>query len=155
MSKAMELIVQVYVRHQNRRALEDLRKHRQKKLALELRTTTSACQPVRSTKRSRRLKPDWSVWSSPLKWPEVEDHPGRPSPALSMKRSTEAALRMQAGLLGSQFFDQHLDPIDRELIRDRRCYSFVMLDFFIELDALVAHWGNSASLKVTNPRGRD
>jgi hypothetical protein len=36
MSKAMELIVQVYVRHQNRRALEDLRKHRQK-LALELR----------------------------------------------------------------------------------------------------------------------
>ena len=35
MSKAMELIVQVYVRHQNRRALEDLRKHRQK-LALEL-----------------------------------------------------------------------------------------------------------------------
>jgi hypothetical protein len=36
MSKAMELIVQVYVRHQNRRALEDLRKHRQE-LALELR----------------------------------------------------------------------------------------------------------------------
>jgi hypothetical protein len=33
MSKAMELIVQVYVRHQNRRALEDLRQ----KLALELR----------------------------------------------------------------------------------------------------------------------
>jgi hypothetical protein len=32
----MELIVQVYVRHQNRRALEDLRKHQQK-LALELR----------------------------------------------------------------------------------------------------------------------
>ena len=47
---------------------------------------------------------------------------------------------MQAGLLGSQFFDQHLDPIDRELIRDRRRYSFVMLDFFIELDAVVAHW---------------
>ena len=48
MSKAMELIVQVYVRHQNRRALEDLGKHRQK-LALELRApghgraTTSAC----------------------------------------------------------------------------------------------------------------
>jgi hypothetical protein len=36
MSKAMELIVQVYVRHQNRRALEDLRKPQQK-LALELR----------------------------------------------------------------------------------------------------------------------
>jgi hypothetical protein len=36
MSKAMELIVQVYVRHQNRRALEYLREHRQK-LALELR----------------------------------------------------------------------------------------------------------------------
>ena len=36
MSKAMEQIVQVYVRHLNRRALEDLRKHRQK-LALELR----------------------------------------------------------------------------------------------------------------------
>jgi hypothetical protein len=36
MSKAMELIVQVYVRHQNRRALDDLRKHQQK-LALELR----------------------------------------------------------------------------------------------------------------------
>jgi hypothetical protein len=35
MSKAMEQIVQVYVRHQNRRALEDLRKHRQR-LALEL-----------------------------------------------------------------------------------------------------------------------
>jgi hypothetical protein len=36
MSKAMEQIVRVYVRHLNRRALEDLRKHRQK-LALELR----------------------------------------------------------------------------------------------------------------------
>jgi hypothetical protein len=36
MSKAMQQIVQVYVRHLNRRALEDLRKHRQK-LALELR----------------------------------------------------------------------------------------------------------------------
>jgi hypothetical protein len=36
MSKAMEQIVQVYVRHLNRRALEDLRKHRQK-LALEFR----------------------------------------------------------------------------------------------------------------------
>ena len=36
MSKALELIVQVYVRHQNRRALEDIRKHQQK-LALELR----------------------------------------------------------------------------------------------------------------------
>ena len=36
MSKAMEQIVQVYVRHQNRRALEDIRKHWQK-LALELR----------------------------------------------------------------------------------------------------------------------
>jgi hypothetical protein len=35
MSKAIELIVQVYVRHQNRRALEDLRKHRQR-LALDL-----------------------------------------------------------------------------------------------------------------------
>jgi hypothetical protein len=46
---------------------------------------------------------------------------------------------MQAGLSGSQFFDQHLDPIDRELIRDRRRYSFAMLNFFIELDALVAH----------------
>jgi hypothetical protein len=46
---------------------------------------------------------------------------------------------MQAGLSGSQFFDQHLDPIDRELIRDRRRYSFAMLNFFVELDALVAH----------------
>jgi hypothetical protein len=36
MSKAIELIVRVYVRHQNRRALEDLRKHRQR-LALDLR----------------------------------------------------------------------------------------------------------------------
>jgi protein involved in polysaccharide export with SLBB domain len=36
MSKAMAKIVQVYVRHQNRRALEDLSKQRQK-LALELR----------------------------------------------------------------------------------------------------------------------
>ena len=36
MSKAMELIVQAYVRHQNRRALEYLREHWQK-LALELR----------------------------------------------------------------------------------------------------------------------
>jgi hypothetical protein len=35
MSKATEQIVQVYVRHQNRGALEDLRKQRQK-LALEL-----------------------------------------------------------------------------------------------------------------------
>jgi hypothetical protein len=52
---------------------------------------------------------------------------------------------MQARLSGSQFFDQHHDPIDRELIRDRRRYSFVMLNFFIELDALVAHEGNSAS----------
>jgi hypothetical protein len=71
--------------------------------------------------------------------------PGRPSPALSMKRPTEAALRMHADLSGPQFFDQHLDPIDRELIRDRRCDSFVMLDFSIELDALVAHRGSSAS----------
>jgi hypothetical protein len=38
MSKAMEQIVQVYVRHQNRRALEDLRKHRQR-LALDLRAS--------------------------------------------------------------------------------------------------------------------
>ena len=35
MSKAMEQIVQVYVRHQNRRAFKDLRKRRQK-FALEL-----------------------------------------------------------------------------------------------------------------------
>jgi hypothetical protein len=35
MSKAMEQIVRVYVQHQNRRALEDLRKHRQG-LALDL-----------------------------------------------------------------------------------------------------------------------
>jgi hypothetical protein len=46
---------------------------------------------------------------------------------------------MQAGLSGSQFFDQHLDPIDRELIRDRRRYPFVLLDLFDELGALVAH----------------
>jgi hypothetical protein len=52
---------------------------------------------------------------------------------------------MHADLSGPQFFDQHLDPIDRELIRDRRCESFVMLDFSIELDALVAHRGSSAS----------
>jgi hypothetical protein len=39
---------------------------------------------------------------------------------------------MQARLSGSQFFDQHLDPIDRELIRDRRRYSFVLLDLFDE-----------------------
>jgi hypothetical protein len=48
---------------------------------------------------------------------------------------------MQAGLSGSQFFDQHLDPIDRELIRDRRRYSFAMFKFFIELHALIAHGG--------------
>jgi hypothetical protein len=48
---------------------------------------------------------------------------------------------MQAGLSGSQFFDQHLNPTDRELIRDRRRYSFIMLNLFIELDALVAHGG--------------
>jgi hypothetical protein len=65
----------------------------------------------------------------------------------------KAALRMQAGLSGSQFFDQHLDPIDRELIRDRRRYSFAMLDFFIELDALVAH-GQFPPLKGNNPRDR-
>jgi hypothetical protein len=35
MSKAMEQIVRVYVQHQNCRALEDLRKHRQR-LALDL-----------------------------------------------------------------------------------------------------------------------
>jgi hypothetical protein len=71
---------------------------------------------------------------------------GGRSPALSMKRPT--ALRMQVGLSGSQFFDQHLDPIDRELIRDRRRYSFAMLNFFIELDALVAH-GQFPPLKGT------
>jgi hypothetical protein len=75
----------------------------------------------------------------------IAKDPGRPSPALLMKRPTETALRMHADLSGPQFFDQHLDPIDRELIRDRRCDSFVMLDFSIELDALVAHRGSSAS----------
>jgi hypothetical protein len=50
---------------------------------------------------------------------------------------------MQAGLSGLQFFDEHLDPIDRELIRDRRRYPFVLLDLFDEFDALVAH-GTSA-----------
>jgi len=59
---------------------------------------------------------------------------------------------MQAGLLSSQFFDQHLDPIDRELIRDRRRYSFVMLDFFIELDALVTHWGQFRLSKGDQPK---
>jgi hypothetical protein len=59
---------------------------------------------------------------------------------------------MQAGLSGSQFFDQHLDPIDRELIRDRRRYPFVLLDLFVELDALVAH-GTSAVSNGSNPRG--
>ena len=38
MSKAMAQIIRVYVRYQNRRALEELRKHRQK-LALELRAS--------------------------------------------------------------------------------------------------------------------
>jgi hypothetical protein len=46
---------------------------------------------------------------------------------------------MQAGLSGSQFFDQHHDPIDRELIRDRRRDPFVVLNLFVEFDALVAH----------------
>jgi hypothetical protein len=71
-----------------------------------------------------------------------------------MKRPTEAALRMQAGLSGSQFFDQHLDPIDRELIRDRHRYPFVVLNLFVEFDALVAH-GAISPLKGTNPRDRD
>jgi hypothetical protein len=39
------------------------------------------------------------------------------------------------------------------LIRDRRRYSFAMLDFFIELDALVAH-GQFPPLKGNNPRDR-
>jgi hypothetical protein len=52
---------------------------------------------------------------------------------------------MRADLSGPQFFDRHLDPMDRELIRDRRCESFAVLDFSIELDALVAHGGSSAS----------
>jgi hypothetical protein len=84
--------------------------------------------------------------------------PGGPGarfgPALQMKRPTEAALRMQAGLSGSQFFDQHLDPIDRELIRDRRRYPFVVLNLFVEFDAPVAH-GAISPLKGTNPRDRD
>jgi hypothetical protein len=46
---------------------------------------------------------------------------------------------MQAGLSGSQFFDQHLDPIDRELIRDRRRYPLVLLDLFDEFRAFLAH----------------
>jgi hypothetical protein len=66
----------------------------------------------------------------------------------------KAALRMQAGLSGSQFFDQHLDPIDRELIRDRRRYPFVVLNLFVEFDALVAR-GAISPLKGTNPRDRD
>jgi hypothetical protein len=50
MSKAMEQIVQVHVRHLNRRALEDLRKHRQN-LALELKVRARPgydfCSPIR------------------------------------------------------------------------------------------------------------
>lgn len=46
---------------------------------------------------------------------------------------------MQASLSGSQFFDQHLDPIDCELIRDRRRYPLVLLDLFVEFRALLAH----------------
>jgi hypothetical protein len=58
---------------------------------------------------------------------------------------------MQAGRSDSQFFDQHLDPIDRELIRDRRRDPFVVLNLFVEFDALVAH-GAISPLKGTNPR---
>ena len=61
---------------------------------------------------------------------------------------------MQAGLSGSQFFDQHLDPIDRELIRDRRRYSFVMLNFFSSSTHL-SHMEAIPPLKGTNPRDRD
>jgi hypothetical protein len=61
---------------------------------------------------------------------------------------------MQAGRSDSQFFDQHLDPIDRELIRDRRRDPFVVLNLFVEFDALVAH-GAISPLKGTNPRDRD
>ena len=46
---------------------------------------------------------------------------------------------MQTGRSDSQFFDRHLDPIDRELIRDRRHDPFVVLNLFVEFDALVAH----------------
>jgi hypothetical protein len=46
---------------------------------------------------------------------------------------------MQAGLSGPQFFDQHLDPIDRELIRDRRRDPFAVLDLFDEFRAFLAH----------------
>jgi hypothetical protein len=55
---------------------------------------------------------------------------------------------MQAGLSDSQFFDQHLDPIDRELIRDRRRDPFAVLNLFVEFDALVAH-GAISPLKGT------
>jgi hypothetical protein len=60
---------------------------------------------------------------------------------------------MLAGRSDSQFFDQHLDPIDRELIRDRRRDPFVVLNLFVEFDALVAH-GAISPLKGTNPRTR-
>jgi hypothetical protein len=66
------------------------------------------------------------------------------SPALNEK-AHRGGLKDACRPFGPAFFDQHLDPIDRELIRDRRCDSFVMLDFSIELDALVAHRGSSAS----------
>jgi hypothetical protein len=58
---------------------------------------------------------------------------------------------MQAGRSDSQFFDQHLDPIDRELIRDRRRDPFVVLNLFVEFDALVAH-GAISPLKGDQPK---
>jgi hypothetical protein len=61
---------------------------------------------------------------------------------------------MQADRSDSQFFDQHLDPIDRELIRDRRRDPFVVLNLPVEFDALVAHEAISP-LKGTNPRDQD
>jgi hypothetical protein len=61
---------------------------------------------------------------------------------------------MQTDLSGLQFFDEHLDPIDRELIRDRRRYPFVLLDLFDEFSALLTH-GAISPLKGDQPRDQD
>jgi hypothetical protein len=67
---------------------------------------------------------------------------------------TEAALLllgMQRGLFGLQFFNQRIDPIDRQLITDRRAYPSIVLSLFVDLDTLGTH-GLFRLLKGDQPK---
>ena len=52
---------------------------------------------------------------------------------------------MQASLSGSQFFDQHLDPIDCELITVIDAATLSYCSIFLSSSAHFSHMGNSAS----------